>query len=222
MTRVLVVAASPVVRAGLEALLAGSANLTVSVASAHPDEVADAVEAGEPDVVLVDAADAVPGDGLPLRLALAPDAAPRAPAVVMLAHDPGAAWAAAALRAGARAVLPPAASAAAIVAAVEAVAAGLVVLPAHVAAALLPAPPARAERTRGDTGAPAPTPHLSPRESEVLAMLAEGLGNKIIAARLGISGHTVKTHVAAVLGKLSAGTRTEAVTIGARRGLIML
>jgi DNA-binding CsgD family transcriptional regulator len=53
-------------------------------------------------------------------------------------------------------------------------------------------------------------------------MLAEGLGNKIVAARLGISEHTVKTHVASILAKLDAGTRAEAVAIGARLGLIML
>jgi len=53
-------------------------------------------------------------------------------------------------------------------------------------------------------------------------MLAEGLGNKQIAARLGISEHTVKAHVAAIFGKLGVSTRTEAVTLGARIGLIML
>ncbi len=63
---------------------------------------------------------------------------------------------------------------------------------------------------------------LTARETEVLTMLAEGLGNKRIAARLGISEHTVKFHVASVLGKLSATSRTEAVTIGVRAGLIMI
>ena len=53
-------------------------------------------------------------------------------------------------------------------------------------------------------------------------MLAEGLGNKIIAARLGISSHTAKYHVASILAKLGAGSRTEAVTIGMRRGLVTI
>ena len=53
-------------------------------------------------------------------------------------------------------------------------------------------------------------------------MLAEGLGNKIVAARLGISEHTVKTHVASILSKLGADTRAEAVAIGARSGVLML
>jgi two-component system, NarL family, response regulator YdfI len=69
---------------------------------------------------------------------------------------------------------------------------------------------------------PSPAPALTPREIEVLGMLAEGLGNKVIATRLGISDHTVKTHVAAVFGKLAVSTRAEAVASGARLGLIML
>jgi DNA-binding NarL/FixJ family response regulator len=63
---------------------------------------------------------------------------------------------------------------------------------------------------------------LTPREIEVLGMIAEGLGNKIIAARLGISDHTVKFHIASIFAKLNAGSRTEAVTIGIRQGLIMI
>lgn len=63
---------------------------------------------------------------------------------------------------------------------------------------------------------------LTPREVEVLNLMAEGLGNKQIAAHLNISGHTAKFHVAQVLGKLRAGTRTEAVRIAIRRGLIAL
>ena len=63
---------------------------------------------------------------------------------------------------------------------------------------------------------------LTPRESKVLEMLASGLTNKEIAARLAISEHTAKFHVASILGKLGAGTRTEAVTLGIRRGLVLL
>jgi DNA-binding NarL/FixJ family response regulator len=53
-------------------------------------------------------------------------------------------------------------------------------------------------------------------------MLAAGLANKGIAARLSISEHTVKFHVASILGKLGVSSRTEAVTVGIRRGLVML
>jgi two-component system nitrate/nitrite response regulator NarL len=62
---------------------------------------------------------------------------------------------------------------------------------------------------------------LTPREQEVLGLLAEGLSNKLIAARLGISEHTAKFHVNALLDKLGAETRTEAVVTAARRGLLM-
>jgi DNA-binding NarL/FixJ family response regulator len=61
---------------------------------------------------------------------------------------------------------------------------------------------------------------ITSRETDVLRMLAEGLVNKEIAARLGISEHTVKFHIGSILDKLGASTRTEAVTLGIRRGLI--
>ncbi|HYM02131.1 MAG TPA: LuxR C-terminal-related transcriptional regulator, partial [Stellaceae bacterium] len=60
------------------------------------------------------------------------------------------------------------------------------------------------------------------REVEVLSALADGASNKAIARRLGISFHTVKFHVASILTKLDADSRTEAVAQGARRGLVML
>lgn len=61
---------------------------------------------------------------------------------------------------------------------------------------------------------------LTKRELQVLRMLANGLGNKEIAAQLGISRHTAKFHVAQILAKLGAGSRTEAVTTAIRRGLV--
>src|SRR5258705_1519302 len=63
---------------------------------------------------------------------------------------------------------------------------------------------------------------LTPREVEVLELLAEGLSNKAIAARLGISDQTVKFHVAAICGKLGAANRTDAVRRAIRRGLVSL
>ena len=63
---------------------------------------------------------------------------------------------------------------------------------------------------------------LTPREVEVLQLLAEGLPNKGIAQRLGISEHTVKFHVNAIMGKLGAQSRTEAVVQATRLGLILL
>lgn len=63
---------------------------------------------------------------------------------------------------------------------------------------------------------------LTPRELEVLRLMADGASNKIIAHKLGISDHTVKFHVTSILSKLNAGTRTEAVTLGVRQGLVYL
>jgi DNA-binding CsgD family transcriptional regulator len=66
----------------------------------------------------------------------------------------------------------------------------------------------------------APVEELTPRERDVLALLADGYGNRLIAARLGISEHTVKFHLASIFGKLGASTRTEAVRKGLELGLI--
>ncbi len=84
--------------------------------------------------------------------------------------------------------------------------------------------PAQAELVLNTVPAPQPTAPmpeaLTPRETQVLRMMAQGLANKEIAEQLGISDHTAKFHVASILGKLQAGSRTEAVTTGIRTGLI--
>jgi DNA-binding NarL/FixJ family response regulator len=67
-----------------------------------------------------------------------------------------------------------------------------------------------------------PLEELTPREIEILRLLAEGSGNREIAAQLGISDHTVKFHISSILNKLDASTRTEAVTLGIRNGLIVI
>lgn len=69
---------------------------------------------------------------------------------------------------------------------------------------------------------PKPSVPLTPRETEVLRLLSDGASNKIIAHRLGISDHTVKFHVTSILSKMNAGTRTEAVMLGVRLGLVYL
>ena len=217
MIRTLVAAASPVVRAGLEALLTRSASVAV-VGVTSGETLADDIETHEPQVVLF-ALDARDGSAplIASRIALSPDAVSRTPALIVLADAPNAVWAAEALRAGARGVLPSDATPDEIIAALEAAAVGLVTLPADLAAEL--ASGARAPATKQSSAATQP---LTPREVEVLGMLAEGLANKNIAARLGISEHTVKTHVASILTKLDAFSRAEAVAIGARQGLILL
>jgi DNA-binding NarL/FixJ family response regulator len=210
MTTVMVAAPSAHARSRLEAAVRGRASLTL-LPGAPAGRLADALIESAPDVLVID----LP-DGGPARLLRDLGTAPRAPAVVLLTGSPRGRLGAEALRAGLRAVLPRDASAAEIVAAVEAVAAGLVVvLHPDGLPALSPAGPL----SRSTTALDEP---LTARETEILAMLAEGYGNKTIAARLGISGHTVKFHVASILGKLGAGSRTEAVTLALRRGLIMI
>ena len=123
------------------------------------------------------------------------------------------------LLAGAGAILPRFAERDAIVAAITAVANGLVVLPRHVLSGLLDgAAPAGAT----DSTDSAAAVQLTPRELEVLAAMADGASNKVIARRLDISFHTAKFHVAAILAKLDADSRTEAVTRAAQLGLVML
>lgn len=217
--RTLVVAASPIVRADIAALLEQSPAITV-VATSAGDALADDVESHEPQVVLMiaDAEDANSVSPVALsRLTLSPDAASRAPAIVVVANDTSGAWVSEALRAGVRGIVTRDATPAEIVTAVEAAAAGLVTLPAEVATALVSAN----RPTTAVRAANAAQP-LTRRELEVLGMLAEGLANKNIAARLGISEHTVKTHVASILAKLDAYSRAEAVAVGVRRGLILL
>jgi len=125
-----------------------------------------------------------------------------------------------ALPAGVRAVLPRNVSSAEIAAAIEAVAAGLFVFhPADIDSIPTLRPPQ--SETGPELGEPL-VEHLTPREIEVLQLLSAGLGNKEIAARLNISEHTAKFHVASIMGKLGAATRTEAVTLGIRHGLVMI
>jgi DNA-binding NarL/FixJ family response regulator len=88
-------------------------------------------------------------------------------------------------------------------------------------AAILTAPPLDAEG-RGEPVFPVLNEALTHREVQVLELLAEGLPNKAIASRLGISDQTVKFHVASISGKLGAANRTDAVRRAVRRGLITL
>jgi len=205
--RVLVVASSPVIRAGLESLLAGASDYSVLGAARLPGPTGSET-ARAPDVVVL-ALD-TERDAKP-AIELAADQGASVPFVV-IGEDPVAEWGARALRLGARAVLSHAAGPTELVAAIEAVAAGLVVLPPElVGSAAIPARPSE----------PGPQ-HLTGREIEILGLLAAGLANKTIAGRLGISEHTVKSHVAALFGKLGVSTRAEAVAVAVRQGLLML
>jgi NarL family two-component system response regulator YdfI len=172
------------------------------------DEQIDTVQ---PDVLLVDLGAVRVGAWLrDLGILRLP------PAVVMLTDDTRPPLGVELLRRGGRAILPRHASSEEIVAAIEAVAAGLVVLHPEAITSLRSATLAR-------PGAAAVADQaLTAREIEILSLIAEGLGNKAIAVRLRISNHTVKFHIASIFAKLNAGSRTEAVTIGVRQGLIMI
>lgn len=124
-----------------------------------------------------------------------------------------------AVNAGAKAVLSRSANRNEILAAIMAAARGLVVLPAEQLAAMLGgAPVADESLENGGSG----RVELTHRELEVLAAMANGASNKAIARQLDISFHTVKFHVAAILAKLDAESRTEAVIKAAQAGLVML
>jgi len=129
-----------------------------------------------------------------------------------------------ALRAGVRAVLPSDIPPDQLVAALEAAARGLLVFhPTSAPASLRPGETGALSRAASSAnGFDTLVEPLTPRESEVLQMLAAGLGNKEIAVKLCISDHTVKFHVASILGKLGVASRTEAVSLGIRRGLVLL
>jgi NarL family two-component system response regulator YdfI len=210
--RVFIVAASPLARAGLENLLAArGAQVVGSIATI--ETLADLLSEAAPDVVLVDSS------GEPFESTLESIVASGLAAdvpLVVVGEGISAAAAGDALREGIRAALPADISPEQLVAALEAAAGGLLVLhPSHAAEAI---PAASAPTAALDEL----TESLTRREVEVLQMLAGGLSNKEIAARLSISDHTVKFHVASILGKLGAASRTEAVSIGIRRGLVLL
>jgi len=128
-----------------------------------------------------------------------------------------------ALPPGVRAILPRNVTPAEIAGAIEGVAAGLYVFyPSDVDSVPMLRPrEAPVAEAAPELAEPLVEP-LTPREIEVLQLLSEGLGNKEIASRLNISEHTAKFHVASIMGKLGAMSRTEAVTLGIRHGLVMI
>ncbi len=212
MIRVFLIAASPLARAALQNRLKAQSVRIVGSAAAI-DTLGVDLSDTQADVLLVDAV-GEPPEAI-IESLTGSDLAAEIPVVVLVdAASP--ASSAQALQAGIRAVLPNDISSDQLAAALQAAAAGLVVLhPTEIP----PAFPAVAPASQPLAELPEP---LTRREREVLRLLAAGLANKEIAARLSISDHTAKFHVASILGKLGASSRTEAVAFGIRRGLVLL
>ena len=202
--RVLVIGDDPLARAGLARLLEGQEAIVLAGQLAASSNLLEDAALYRADVWLWDLgwdADLLPADlseaEVPV-VALLPDEA--------LADD--------ALAAGASALLLREASVEALCRAIEAVVEGLLVLDPALLGALQPIAPRPDE--------PAPAEPLTAREQEVLQLLAEGLSNRAIAYALTISEHTVKFHVNAIMTKLDAQSRTEAVVRATRLGLLLL
>jgi len=210
--RAFIVASSSLVRTGLQSLFGGR-EVEVVGSVADFESLAGQWMDLQADVILVEAS----GEQFEMVMdALAASQLASEAAIVVLTDHREPKLLAETLRAGVRAVLPSDIAPEQLVAALEAAAAGLIVV--HPAEVDLMFPVVEgASRQLGELAEP-----LTPRESEVLQMLASGFANKTIAARLKISEHTVKFHVASILGKLGASSRTEAVSLGIRRGLVLL
>jgi two-component system, NarL family, response regulator YdfI len=209
--RVLLAAASTVRRAGLETLVKKAPLLKLAGSLHSPLALAQYAAQLQPDVVLLDFENEN-RSGESAALPRIPSGFP----IVALIDEPSADWTARALRSGVRAILPRDSGRDEILSAIQAAHAGLVLLDPEVTQDLVVRIPTSAAQS-----SPA-LDDLTPREIEVLRMLAEGLGNREMAARLGISDHTVKFHISSILDKLGAATRTEAVTMGIRMGIILL
>lgn len=194
MIRVAVTTESPRLKQALQTLLRQGGRFEIIPSASSLDEfpASDSEIAGAADVIVTDIPARVADDG---------------GATVLLSDDEDLLASLRPLRGG-LALLPTSASAEQVIAAIEAAAAGLAVV--------------HPDHTGSLSAHPAGEDPLTPREREVLHLLAAGLGNKEIAGRLSISDHTAKFHVSQILAKLNAASRAEAVSIAMRRGLVPL
>ncbi len=215
MIRVLIVAPRSRTRRQLEHVVAQDPGLLLVAVSDAFESLNDVIDECRPDVIVLDPG---PESHLPLPMLLEQQPTRDTTPFVVLLEDLAGEAGARALRAGARAALPRTAAPDELRAAVRAAAAGLASLPAALAKAVLDGKASDGTRAPVDTQ----DPTLTPREREILTLLGEGLVNKEIGVWLGISEHTVKTHLAAIYEKLEASNRAEAVATGLRRGLVML
>ncbi len=204
-TRAFVVAPAPVTRAGLRSMLANAEGTNVRVVG-EASSPTDSSELSEADVVLLaneeqleEASFAVAEDGTQ--------------ALVLISEEDNAVSRLRAMQLRGWGVVPPDAPPEELAAAVAAAGQGLIVLPKAVTERLLHEPAASAEEL---------SETLTAREREVLDLLGHGLSNKLIGRELHISEHTVKFHISSLYAKLGVNNRAEAVSRGARYGLISL
>lgn len=206
----LIVADDQLARAGLAALLAGQRGLSIAGQSDCGPQLDALVQEHAPDALLWDLGwDFGEAESSPLLERLA-EFSPRLPVLALLpdGEEAGRVWVA-----GVAGLLPRQVDGERLAAALNAVAAGLLVLD----------PRQRGLLSTPSEAAPAELLEpLTPREVEVLALLADGLTNRAIARQLAISENTVKFHVQSLLGKLDAQSRTDAVVRATRLGLLML
>jgi two-component system, NarL family, response regulator YdfI len=203
--RIAVAATSAVRRAGLESIIRSHAEFHLAGSFGAVASLVSFARSTELDVIVIDT-----DSTRDLLLEPTSDAA-----IVLLTEVTEARSISRLLRSGVRAILSRESDPDDVLSAIYASYDGLVLLSTPTAeslAALFGDQPLEVEAELSE--------EITSRETDVLRMLAQGLVNKDIAARLGISEHTVKFHISSILDKLGASTRTEAVTLGIRRGLI--
>jgi two-component system nitrate/nitrite response regulator NarL len=213
--RILVIADDPLARAGLAALLAEQPGCAVVGRASGLDDLPALVEVYRPNVLLWDMS--WQPDSAIERLSTLIESTP--PVAVLLPDEGRVAevWAT-----GARAILRRDADPGQVAAALRALTQGLGVVDGSFAAALARPAGLPTLRPWEDPRTDPLIEELTARELAVLRLVADGLPNKTIAAKLGISEHTVKFHVNAIFGKLGVASRTEAVVRATRLGLIFL
>jgi NarL family two-component system response regulator YdfI len=203
--RIAVVATSAVSRAGLESIVRSHADFHLAGSFGAVAGLVSFSRNTELDVIVIDS-----DSNRDLLLKPISEAA-----IVLLTEVPDARSVARLLRIGVRAILSRESDPDNVLSAIYAVYDGLVLLSTATAESLASVYGDQPLQVEDEV-----SEEITSRETEVLRMLAEGLVNKEIAARLSISEHTVKFHISSILDKLGASTRTEAVTLGIRRGLI--
>ena len=207
--RVSLIAASSARREQLAGLIATACAVKLTVNSSISLE---RIVTNRADVVLADI-DTPERSTAVIRLA---QDLPGGVGMILLVDDPAPRWARNAISAGVSAILSRDTTIEELRLAMQAAESGLVLLHPTVALGIFPSDFKSAQDLDG------PIEQLTEREREVLRLISDGLGNREIAQKLKISGHTAKFHVSSILSKLGAASRTEAVSHGIRRGLIAI